>query len=425
MNGRRSLLLTAAACALFAVQAAAQDKVPRTNAERDRETAAKEVTEREHEGYSPKGVDLGGFLAFPVLEVKERFSDNVFFDQSRRREDLVTTTNPTLRVRSNWNVHEVEAYASVEDIRYNRFEKENVDNFSGYLSGKLDVTREAYVSGKLSALEGHESRSSPDDAGGVKPTKMRDLTGSMIAEWRGAQMRAKFDANQSRKKFQNARTSTGTLINNHDRNRTELDGGLRLSHQIIPDYFAFVEGRANKRDYVDSHDDNGFQRDSSGYEARIGTSIELSGLLRGDVYANYLWQSYPDPVLEDISAPGAGILLTWTPTPLTTVKGGLARTVGETTTAATAGTLQTRAEGSIAHELQRNILIEADTNYTLSTYDGAGRHDNLLVAGVKTTYKFNRNLYTSFDYHYSRQFNANNSGEYTENAVFAKLGVQY
>lgn len=425
MNGRPFFILTAATCAVLAGQVAAQDKVPRTNAEKDREVAVKEVSERQHEGYSPKGIDLGGFLAYPVLEVRERFSDNVYFDQSRRREDLITTTNPTLRVRSDWNVHEVEAYASVEDVRYNRFDKEDVDNFTGYLSGKLDVTREAYVSAKLGATAGHESRGSPDDVGGLKPTEMRDVTGSMIGEWRGAQMRAKLDANHARKSFGNARTSAGAEINNHDRNRSETDGGLRLSHQIIPDYFAFVEGRANNRDYVDSRDDNGRNRDSSGYEARIGTSIELSGLLRGDVFANYLWQSYQDPAFQDVSAPGAGVLLTWTPTPLTTIKTGLARTVGETTTMATGGTLQTRADVSIAHELQRNIILEADSSYALTNYDGAGKHDNLWVTGARGTYKLNRNAYTSLDYHYSRQFNRNNSGEYTENSVFAKVGFQY
>lgn len=425
MNPRFFLLAGVSVCVLLAGQSFAQDKGPKTNAEKDRETAAKEVTEREHEGYAAKGVDLGSFVAFPLVEIKERFSDNVFYDQSRHREDMITTTSPSLRVRSNWNVHEVEVYNQVDDVRYLRFDGEDVTNYNGYLSGKLDVTRELYVSGKIALNLGHESRSSPDDADGTSPTGTRDVSGSLLTEWRGPRMRVKADANSSSKSYDNSRLASGAITNNHDRNRTEMDGGLRLSHEIVPEYFAFVEGRLNRRDYVDSQDDNGFNRDSQGEEARVGTSIELSGLLRGDIFGSYLWQHYEDARLQDAKGPGAGVLLTWTPTPLTTVKGGLSRVISETTTRAVGGTLQTRGELSIAHELQRNLIFEADTNYTLSTYDGAGKHDNLWISGARSTYKFNRNLYAAADYHYSRQFNKADSGEYSENSVFAKIGFQY
>lgn len=425
MRARIYIIGCAALLLSGASAAAAEDKAPKTNAEKDRALSSKEVTERDQDGYSAKGLNLGGFTFYPLVEVKERFSDNVYYDQWRRRKDLITTTMPSVRLRSNWDVHEVELYGQIEDVRYKRHDKEDVDNFLTYLAGRLDVTRELVLTAKASLDNGHESRSSPDDRSGVEPTQTRKRTGQATAEWKGPQVRLKWDGTAGQVSYGNGRTDTGEVLNNHDRDRMEYDSGVRVSYQIIPNYFAFVEGRGNVREYLSSLDDNGQNRDSSGWEGRAGVTIELSGVLTGDVYASYARQNYVDKTFREISAPGGGLALTWMPTPLTTVKSSVERRVGETTTRWTGGTLQTVETVSVAHELQRNIVLEADASATQSTYAGTGKHDNLLTFGGRGTYKFNRFVYTVIDYHYSQQFNAAHTGQYTENSMFAKLGVQF
>jgi hypothetical protein len=234
-----------------------------------------------------------------------------------------------------------------------------------------------------------------------------------------------FDSSATKKEFGNAVQSDGTIVRNHDRNRVEMEGGLRAGYEIIPNYYAFAEQRLNRRDYSDRLTRHNINRDSWGHETRMGADIELSGVLKGDIYMSYLKQYYDDASLRAISGPGAGTNLTWTPTPLTTVKLGVARTIGETTTQYSAGVFQTRGDLSISHELQRNIVLEANTSATQSHYRGVGRHDWLILMGGKGTYKFNRNFYAALEYQYTRQDTSAVSGQYSENSSILRFGSQF
>jgi hypothetical protein len=156
MTLQKILPAAALLCVGMSVSAMAQDKIPVTNAEKDHKLAATPVPEREQEGYSAKGLNLGGFTAFPLLELSERFTNNLFYEQSRHRQDMITIAAPSLRVRSNWTVHEVEVFVGGTVERHNRFSKEDVENFDSYFTGKLDIDKDAFIKSKLTAKKGQE-----------------------------------------------------------------------------------------------------------------------------------------------------------------------------------------------------------------------------------------------------------------------------
>ncbi|BAE50252.1 outer membrane beta-barrel protein [Paramagnetospirillum magneticum] len=383
-----------------------------------------EVTKRDQPDYAAKGVDLGGFKFLPTLEATERFTSNLYYEQNNHRKELVTTVTPGLRLKSDWNVHELEFYANSEIKRHRRFWGEDVENYTAGANGKLDVTSELLLRGRVNWNAGHEARSSPDDVGGITPTKTQTQGAMLGAEYHGPRIRLRTEAEVTEYQFWDVRKADGTMANNTGRNRRVGELRQRVGYEIIPEYTAFAEVIYNDRRY-DTADANGTHRDSHGWENRVGTEIEISGALRGEVFASYLMQYYNDPIYRDVEGPGAGASLTWTPTGLTTVKGGIKRTINETTSRYSAGNLATRYDVSVAHELQRNIILEADGALTQTAYMRLGRHDKLWSGGMTGTYKINRYLYTALDYHAARQDNNLSTGQYLEHSTFLKLGVQY
>ncbi len=395
-----------------------------TPAEKNIRLRDQEVTKREAPDYAAQGVSLGGFKFLPTLEATERFTDNLFFDQSNHRKDLITTITPAFHLKSDWSLHELDLTANSEIKRHRRFATEDVDNYSAGASGKLDVTSELFLRGKVNWNAGHEARSSPDDVGGVTPTKTQTQGAMIGGEYRGPKIRLKVEGESNEYEFTDVRLASGAKSVASARNRRVGELRTRLGYEIIPEYVAFSEFIYNDRRYHTA-DALGVHRDSNGWETRVGTELEFSGALRGEVFLSYMSQYYNDESLRNISAPGAGASLTWTPTGLTTVKGGIKRTINETTSQYSAGTIATRYETSVAHELMRNLILEADAALTQTIYQRLGRHDKLWATGATATYKFNRYLYSALDYHVTRQDNNLSTGQYRENSTFLKFGLQY
>lgn len=396
-----------------------------TPAEKNNAIGDTEVTKREQPDYAAQGLNLGGFTLFPKVEVNERYTDNLYYTQWDRKTDYTTTVSPNLYLKSNWSSHSLEASLGSDSQKHLFHDKEDVNNYNGSVSGKFDVSRELNLTMQGNWAASHEPRSSPDDAGGIHPTPTQTAGLTAAGEYIGPRVHLKLTGDATDYQFSNVQRADGSLVHSSLRNRVESDVGTRVGYEIIPDYVAFVEAIYNQRDYKSSTDLYGYNRNSHGYELRTGTELEISGALRGEVFASYLWQDYDDAAFQSINAPGAGATLTWTPTRLTTVKAGVKRSITETTFQYSAGNLSTEFTTSVAHELRRNIILEADTGLTLTSFEKTGRHDQTWIAGTTATYKFNRTLYTSLDYHVSRQDNNIDTGKYLENAVYLKLGVQY
>src|SRR5258708_40312147 len=80
-------------CALFAGAALAQDEVQRGDT----------VTTRPPPDYDPPGSRLGSFLLFPQLAVQGTYDSNVFPTTNPAKSHFITSFDPSLDLRSNWN----------------------------------------------------------------------------------------------------------------------------------------------------------------------------------------------------------------------------------------------------------------------------------------------------------------------------------
>ena len=90
------------------------------------------------------------------------------------------------------------------------------------------------------------------------------------------------------------------------RDRDPLTAGVRTSYKLNYVFTPFVNGSFDGRNYRLSRDDNGFDRDSTGYKLTAGTQFRVAGVIDGEVYGrpfvtfNSDLRGAPDGQREDV-----------------------------------------------------------------------------------------------------------------------------
>ena len=179
------------------------------------------------------------------------------------------------------------------------------------------------------------------------------------------------------------------------------------------------------KDYDDALDSSGLNRDSSGYEFRLGATADFSGVTFGKIFAGYLSQSFDDSQLETVSGPGFGAALTWNPSGLTTVKANARRIVKETTLVGVSGILASTFSARIDHELLRELILNAWIAFTSAEYQGDTREDDTFVIGFGAQYMMSRHYYLGVNYSYLNRDSTEVGEDYDQNVFTVRLGLQY
>ena len=386
------------------------------------------VTTRQRPEVIPLGTRVAGFLLFPKLSLDETYDDNIFRVEDDEDHDFITVLRPEFALRSDWNNHAFNIQGDAAVGRFARSEKENFEDLNIDGDGRFDVTRNIFLFGSLGYSQFHEDRGSPDDVGGVVPTEYEVFRGS--ARYFHQLNRVSFRLDAGARKFDFDDVSRGPLLdpaNNDDRDRLESDVTLRTAYEIVPEYEAFVRASGNNRAYRTAVDDNGFSRDSQGYEVVAGVAIDLTGVTFGDLFAGFREQRFDDENLDTIGGITWGADITWNVTALTTIQAGIVRRVEETTSAGSSGFFATRYILSADHELLRNLLLNANVAFTQNDYEGIKREDQIYAAGVSARYLVNRNFYASVGYRYTQRERDSTPGDdadYKQNVITVRLELQ-
>jgi hypothetical protein len=369
------------------------------------------VLQRPRSDYDPLGIRMGSFLVFPSVGLGETYDSNVFATTSNTKDDFYTTVSPNVTVRSDWNVHALGFSAGSVTKRYASLVSENVTNLAVRGDGRLDILRNIYVAGGAGYQLLHEDRSSPDSVNGKNPVEFHVTSANLSYVHEPGRLGARVDGTVDSYSYNNATSNTGATLEQHDRDRIVYAVAPRISYEIVPGYHAFGKVTGNERDYVQKFDTRGFQRSSRGWEADVGTAIDLTHVVNGEVYAGYLSQYYDDPRLSTDSGFAFGGNLLWNVTQLTSLRATAARTIEETTQFAAvngvnvnaSGYLQSAIKLAVEHELLRNVLLSGYVDYINSDYQGITRSDDQIDANVGGRYLLNRNLSATADLTYSNR----------------------
>ncbi len=384
------------------------------------------VTDRARPDLDPLGIRAAGFLLYPKLAVAEQYDDNIFSTDTDEEDDFITIANPSIQLQSNWRNHALNFYGTAEIGRYAENSDEDYEDYTLGADGRVDIVRDSFVKAAISFSELHEDRGSPDDVAGDEPTEFSVLFPQVGVFHRFGRFNLNVDGTLRRFDFDDT-PATGGPINNDDRDRNEWEATVRLGYEIVPHYEAFIRASYNVRRYDDAFDDNGFDRDSDGFEVVAGTAIEFTGVTFGNVFVGFHSQDRDDPALSTINGVKFGGQIIWNVTGLTTVKGFVTRTVEETTQDDASGFVATRVGASVDHELLRNLLVGAEASFTNSAYEGIDRDDDDIGFGVYGKYLLNRHLYLSarYDFRDRESTGADEGRVFDKNVFMVSLATQF
>ncbi len=385
------------------------------------------VMERQRPDYDAKGMRIPGFLFYPSLTVGELFDSNIYRSQNNLQHDFITTLNPQLELRSDWNNHELNFIASADVGLHAIKSSENYEDFRFGTNGRFDITRDSNLFGGITYSRLHEDRGSPDDVLGAEPTVFTALYPRVGYEHRFNRISVRADASLLRLDYDDVGRGAGRgEINNDDRDRYIGLGSLRVSYEIQKEYKAFVRGSYNVVRYDSTPDDNGFNRNSHGWEVVGGVALDFTGVLTGDFFAGYRKQYMDaDSRLKDVDGPTYGANLSWNLSGLTTIEAGIERTVQQSTLFGASGYFATVYRASIDHELRRWLIVSGYGQLRHDVYFGNGRNDKIFGAGAGVRYFMNRYAHLRLKYDFTRRNSNIVNQDFTVHAVTLSVRAQF
>jgi hypothetical protein len=322
-------------------------------------------------------------------------------------------------------VHALNAFVTADIARFADNSSENTNDWRAGFDGRFDIDRSMNLSGGFKYEDLHEDRSSPDQTGAAEPVPYTRLGPQAKLTKRFNRLNIQLGGELLDYNYDDVPTRIGTTLDMDDRDRMEGRGTVRLGYKIGPRYEAFVRGEYNNRNYDDSADDNGVDRDSKGWETVAGVAIDFGGITFGNVFLGYLRQEFDDPALPNISGLSFGGDLTWNITRLTTVKLAASRTVEETTLSGAAGAFSSRAGVTVDHELLRNLILSAEAEYRNNDYKGIDREDDIGRLGIGANYLLNRYLKLQVHADHIRRESNAVDGDYSSNRALIRIVSQY
>lgn len=411
MNQRRSysfLSLTAAVLIALFADAALGQEVQRNVTVRD----------RARPDFDPLGMRAGAFLIFPSITVDGRYDDNVFATKNNEKDDFIAVIQPRVSVVSNFVRHALGFTVFADIGRYASETDEDFEDFGARANGTLDITRNNRLVGSLGFTRGHEERSSPETVDRVvnTPNKFDNYNATLAFHQDFNRFNFRLSGEAQRRSY----------INNSQQNRDRniFAGFLRTGYFISPRINAFVEGgyAVQKRDTAT--DLLGRSRDSQAWTARVGTEIDITGLVFGEVFVGYSRQTFDDSAFSSTDGFVYGVGVTWNPTGLTSLtltgRGGFR----PTDEAAASTNLQSTIGLRVDHELLRNLLIGGDIGYQRDDFIDANRTDNRIELGADLTYLINRHFSVGAGYSFTTRDSDVSGAEFTRNVFTLSVNAR-
>lgn len=357
-----------------------------------RKPLKKRRSEDADDPYAPLGVHAGGFLLYPAVELSGGYSTNP--GQSSNAEGAwLYSAAPELRAQSNWSRHELKA-----DLRgsYTGYTPDTTPTLSrpyanGRVDGRVDVTRTTRLDLGGRVLVSTDNPGSPNLQAGLSKLPIFTTYGGSVGlgqKFNRLDVSIKGDA--ERTAYQDSKLTDGTTASNEDRNYDQYGVTLRGGYEMTPGVTPYIEGSVDTRRHDLATDFSGYQRNSKGWTALVGSSFELSRLLTGETGIGYTERKYDDTRLDKLSGFVGNASLIWTASSLTTVQFNAKSAVQESAVAGVSGVLSRDFGLQVDHAFRRWLIGSVKAGYGNDDYKGSDRDDNRYMVALGLTYKLSR-----------------------------------
>jgi hypothetical protein len=269
----------------------------------------------------------------------------------------------------------------------------NIDrpDFTGKIDGRIDVTHDTRINSELRLRVSTDNPGSPNIQAGLSKYPLYATTGGTLGvEHDFNRLQVSLNGTVDRTVYQDSQLTDGTSTTNDDRNFNQYGGVARVSYDLLPGLKPFGEVEGDTRIHDTQFDRSGFQRDSNGGYAKVGTSFEFTRLLTGEASIGYAARTYADPRLNDLTGLLTSASLVWTATPLTTVKFAALTSVDESTLPDVSGVLTRTYTFEVDHDFRRWLTAVGKFTYGTQDYQGSTRSDKIYSVAGDLVYKLNR-----------------------------------
>ncbi|MDC7676458.1 outer membrane beta-barrel protein [Asticcacaulis machinosus] len=419
-----TLTLIPALCATAGI-AGAQDYFVQ---EKDKNSS---VASRVPPGYEPLGIRTGGFDIYPKVDLGLERTDNVFFSDTAKEDDMILTARPEVRAQSRWSRHALLGSVYTNIRRYGDNDTQNTEDWGANVYGRADVTRFSNIYGGINLGRTSESRGDPSLSENiVEPVEVKSDGFNLGGQMTFNRFRLGVDGSVSALDYTDVRTTDlvnfPSGIQDQDNRDVKYNRfAIRGDYALSPDTSVFISYDYNERKYDQAL--AAADRNSNGYNISIGAAFDLTDLLRGEVRAGYLMQDYDNFAYSTARGTSFSAQVEWFPTRLTTVNFNAGRSINETPYAGASGFLSTQLSVTVDHELLRNFVISGGVFHFDDEYRGLDRADKRDSLSLGGRYLINRRLSLKGEYMHSKLGSDGLAAfrDYTHNSVKFTLGVQY
>ena len=342
------------------------------------------VTDRMLPAFTAQGTTIGAFDAFAGLSIGGVYTSNLFANNDNRRSDFAAVIRPELTVRTSAGSYQVTAFARGDVRRYARYTSENTEEGLAGVQGRVAV-------GPLSSLTAGVSYGSfvtprfaaDSPVNAAKPVEYNALNTYVGGTIEGASSRIIVRGDIAHLRYRDTPDIAGGTLFTRDRDRTRYQLLVRAERALSPAVSVYAAGSVNAINYRLAA--NG-TRDSKGYGVYVGSSFELTHLLRGDVRVGYIRQNFDLSDVRPLS--GLGVLgkLVYFPNGLWTITATAESSIQDSGVPGTGGVLHRGGSLRADHELRRYLIWSSEVGYYRDTYRGIERRDRLPYVDAGLTY---------------------------------------
>ncbi len=358
----------------------------------------------EDDPFAPVGIRLGTFRLRPAIEFIGGLDSNPPRVEGLAGSSLFTV-QPELQVRSDWARHALNA-----DLRgsYTWYKQSYNDPLGGSLGTPASIDRpelDSRVNGRIDVsslsradIEGRflistDNPGSPNVQAGLRRFPWVTTIGGTLAftqEFNRFEITA--EAALDDVKYQHSVLVDGTSTSNDDRDYHEYAGELRAGYELKPGLEPFVEAGFINSIRELPIDRFGFARTSHTRFAKIGSTIEITDLLIGEVAFGYLRRQFKDPRLPVMQGWTVDGSLIYEATALTTVTLTAATTADEITTPGVAGLFSRGVTARIDHDFRRWLTGTVELGIGHDDYVGSPRSDLNYAVSLSMLYRLSRQM---------------------------------
>ncbi|MGB3445491.1 MAG: outer membrane beta-barrel protein [Xanthobacteraceae bacterium] len=349
---------------------------------------------------------VGSFLVKGAVEIGGGYDSNPGRFNDKERGSAFYRIAPELLIATDWERHSI-----VADLRgsFTGYDKTfpstpgvassvptvvDRPDFTGSIKGRLDVTRDTHVLSELRLRVGTDNPGSPNIQAGLSKYPIYTTTGGSVGvEQNFNRLQVTVSATADHTAYQDSKLTDGTTFSNDDRNFNTFGGVARASYEVMPGLKPFGEVQGDTRVHETAVDRAGYQRDSNGGYAKVGTTFELTRLITGEASIGYAMRNYQDPRLSQLNGLLTSGSLIWSASPLTTVKFIATTSVDETTVPGVAGVLTRIYTAEVDHDFRRWLTGIGKFTYGTLDYQNGNRLDTIYSLSGDLVYKLNRNVW--------------------------------